>query len=379
MVKYVSLVIKNLTRSKRRTILTILAIAISLFIFAILVSLPTFANQVVADSASSVRLACRTKMGWDYPLPAAYGVKIDATPHVAALAACVVYGGVYHDVSDQFPSLAMDADKFNVLFPDWGITGAEEFKQIKTSALVTESAMRRFQLHVGQQIQIRGTRFPFNLQLTIVGTIAKGPSPNFLVFRRDYFEEAAGKPGIVDIFWVRVDDSRNLPQVAAELDQQFANSSAETRSESEASFIGSVLARFQIFLKLAALIGVVVVVAIGLVAANTAAMSIRERRGEIAVMRAIGFRSRVIFSLLVAESLVMALVGGALGCGAAFVLLRVFSLNADVLGPFAVLRIPPVVLGQAMIVAIILGVFSAYVPALAASRRNIAESFRLID
>jgi putative ABC transport system permease protein len=178
---------------------------------------------------------------------------------------------------------------------------------------------------------------------------------------------------------VRVDDSRNLPQVAAELDQQFANSSAETRSESEASFIGSVLARFQIFLKLAALIGVVVVVAIGLVAANTAAMSIRERRGEIAVMRAIGFRSRVIFSLLVAESLVMALVGGALGCGAAFVLLRVFSLNADVLGPFAVLRIPPVVLGQAMIVAIILGVFSAYVPALAASRRNIAESFRLID
>src|ERR1700751_3930932 len=108
MVKYVSLVIKNLTRSKRRTILTILAIAISLFIFAILVSLPTFANQVVADSASSVRLACRTKMGWDYPLPAAYGVKIDATPHVAALAACVVYGGVYHDVSDQFPSLPMD-------------------------------------------------------------------------------------------------------------------------------------------------------------------------------------------------------------------------------------------------------------------------------
>jgi len=379
MTKYIGLVFKNLTRSKRRTILTILAIAVSLFIFALLVSLPTFANQVVADSASSVRLACRTKMGWDYPLPEAYGVKIDATPHVAAMAACVIYGGVYHDLSDQFPSLAMDADKFDVLFPDWGITGAENFKKTKTSALVTDSAMRRFHLHVGQQIQIRGTRFAFNLQLTIVGTIAKGPSPDFLIFRRDYFEEAAGKPGIVDIFWVRVDDSRNLPQVAADLDQQFANSSAETRSESEASFIGSVLARFQVFLKLAAFIGVVVVVAIGLVAANTAAMSIRERRGEIAVMRAMGFRSRTIFSLLVAESLVIALLGGALGCGAAFVLLSVFSLNADVLGPFAVLRIPPAVLGQAMIVAMILGVLSAYVPALTASRRNITESFRLID
>lgn len=75
----------------------------------------------------------------------------------------------------------------------------------------------------------------------------------------------------------------------------------------------------------------------------------------------------------------MALIGGALGCGGAFVLLRVFTLNADVLGPFAVLRIPPLVLGEAMGVAIMLGLFSAYVPALAASRRNIVESFRLID
>ena len=379
MMKYAILVFKNLTRSKRRTILTILAIAISLFIFAILVSLPTFASQVVADSASSVRIACRTKMGWDFPLPEAYGVKIKATPHVAAMTACVIYGGVYHDVSDQFPSLAMDAETFDGLFPDWGIIGAADFKKIKTSALVTDAAMQRFNFHVGQQIQIRGTRFPFNLQFTIVGTIAKGPSPNFLIFRRDYFEEAAGKPGIVDIYWVRVDDSHNLSQVAAGLDEQFANSAAETRSESEASFIGSVLARFQIFLKLAGLLGLVVVVAIGLVAANTAAMSIRERRGEIAVMRAMGFRSRVIFSLLIAESIAIALIGGALGCGAAFVLLSLFSLNADVLGPFAVLRIPPLVLGEAMGVAILLGLSSAYIPAVTASRRNIVESFRQID
>jgi putative ABC transport system permease protein len=379
MTKYAILIFKNLTRSKRRTSLTILAIAISLFIFAILVSLPTFASQVVADSASAVRLACHTKMGWDYPVPEAYGVKIAATPHVAAVTASLVFGGVYHDVSDQFPSIAMDAEKFAEVFPDWGITGAEDFKKIKTSALVTVAAMHRFNFHVGQQIQIRGTRFPFNLQLTIVGTIAKGPSPNFLIFRRDYFEDAAGKPGIVDIFWVQIDDSHNLPQVAADLDQQFANSSAETRSESEASFIGSILGRFRIFLQLAALIGLAVVVAIGLVAANTAAMSIRERRGEIAVMRAMGFQSQVIFSLLIMESLIMALIGGALGCGGAFVLLRLFTLNADVLGPFAVLRIPPLVLGEAMGVAIMLGLFSAYVPALAASRRNIVESFRLID
>lgn len=96
-------------------------------------------------------------------------------------------------------------------------------------------------------------------------------------------------------------------------------------------------------------------------------------------MRAMGFRSRVIFSLLIAESIAIALIGGALGCGAAFVLLSLFSLNADVLGPFAVLRIPPLVLGEAMGVAILLGLSSAYIPAVAASRRNIVESFRQID
>jgi putative ABC transport system permease protein len=379
MSKYAGLVFKNLTRSKRRTILTILSIAISLFIFAILVSLPTFANQVLADSASSVRLACHTLMGWDYPVPEAYSVKIAATPHVFAVAASLVYGGVYHEASDQFPSIAMDAENFVAIFPDWGITGGEEFKKIKTSALVSDGAMRRFNFHVGQQIQIRGNRFPFNVQLTIVGTIARGPSKDFLIFRRDYFEEAAGKPGIVDIFWVRVDDSHNLPQVAADLDRQFANSSGETRSESEAAFIGSILARFRIFMKVAGFMGLVVVVAIGLVAANTAAMSIRERRGEIAVMRSMGFPSMVIFGLLIAESVVVALLGGALGCGAAFVLLRTFALNADILGPFAVLRIPPFVLGEAMGVAILLGIFSAYVPARTAARRSIVESFRLID
>src|SRR6266481_3809765 len=85
-------------------------------------------------------------------------------------------------------------------------TGVEEFKKIKTACLVAQGTMRRFNLHVGQQIQLRGTVYPFNVTLTIVGTIDKGPVPSFLIFRHDYFEEAAGNPGIAHEFWVRVDD-----------------------------------------------------------------------------------------------------------------------------------------------------------------------------
>jgi putative ABC transport system permease protein len=379
MTKYALLVFKNLTRSKRRTILTILSIAVSLFIFAVLVSLPTFANQMLADTVSSVRILCRTKVGLGYPLPEAYKVKIATIPHVVAVAPVVIYGGIYHEASDQFPSVATEPDKIDVMWSDWGFSGVDEFKKIKTACLVAEGTMRRFNLHVGQQIELRGTIYPFNVTLTIVGTIAKGPVPSFLIFRRDYFEEAADNPGIAHEFWVRVDDSRVVPEVCAALDNQFANSSAETRSASEAVAVGSFLGRYRIFMKLAEFLGLVVVVAIGLVAANTAAMSIRECRSEIAVMRSIGFPSGVILRLLVGESLVIALSGGAIGCGVAFGLFKVFALNADALGPFVSLHVPPFVLAETLAVAVLIGVFSAYVPARAAARRSIVETLRLVD
>jgi putative ABC transport system permease protein len=96
-------------------------------------------------------------------------------------------------------------------------------------------------------------------------------------------------------------------------------------------------------------------------------------------MRSIGFPSNVILSVLVAESLVIALMGGALGCGVAFGLLKVFAFNADALGPFVALHIPPFVLGETLGVAVIIGILSAYVPARAASRRSIVEALRLVD
>src|SRR3989440_3440857 len=378
MTKYLTLIFKNLRRSKRRTILTILSIAVALFIFSVLVSLPSFANQFLADTSSSVRILCRTKMGLGYPLPEAYKLKIATIPHVVAVAPLVIYGGIYHEASDQFPSGATEAEEID-MWSDWGLTGVAEFKKIKTACLVGQGPITRFSLHVGQQIRLRGTVYPFNVTLTIVGTIAKGPVPSFLIFRRDYFEEAAGRPGIAHEFWVQVDDSRVVPEVCAAIDNQFANSSAETRSASEAAAVGSILGRYRIFMRLAEFLGLVAVVAIGLVAANTAAMSIRERRSEIAVMRSIGFPSGVILSLLVGESLIVALLGGAIGCGVAFGLFKVFAFNADALGPFVSLHVPPFVLAETLGVAALIGLFSAYVPARAAAKRSIVETLRLVD
>ena len=378
--KYAVLVFKNLLRSKRRTILTVLSIAVSLFIFSALVSLPTVANEILSDTASSTRVATHNKAGLAYSIPVSYKQRIQSVPHVEAVAAESWFGGVYHEVSDQFPNLAIDHEQIGIVYADWNISkdALEQFKKTRTACLVGSETMKRFNLKVGQQIQLRGTIYPFNVTLNIVGTVGGKAPPSFLIFRRDYLEEAAGRPGLVDNMWVKVDKPANVPQVIAAIDEGFANSSAETLSESESAFIGGFMQQYRTFFQIAELLGFIVVLTIGLVAANTAAMSIRERRSEIAVMRSIGFTSRTILSLLLTESLLIGLLGGLLGCGSAFVVLKVFSIGAATMGPFSTIRMPTMVLVETLIAAALIGVCSALVPATSAARRTIVDTLRTV-
>jgi putative ABC transport system permease protein len=379
--KYTALVFKNLIRSKRRTILTVISIAVSLFIFSVLVSIPSVANEILGATASSTRVATHNKAGLTYAIPVAYKQRIQTIPHVEATVPESWFGGVYHEVYDQFPNLAADPEDVDKMWPDWGISPEQfaQWKKIRTAALVGAGTMKRFNLHVGQQIQLKGTLYPFNVQLTIVGTIGGKAPPDFLIFRRDYLEEAAGRPGIVDNIWVKVDKPENVPQVIAAIDEGFANSSAETLSESEASFIGGFMQQYQTFFRMAEVLGFIVVLTIGLVAANTAAMSIRERRGEIAVMRSMGFSSRTILSLLLSESLLIGLIGGILGCGSAYVILKVFSIAAiGGGGPLGSIQMPALILVETLIVAALIGVCSAIVPAQSAARRNIVDALRTV-
>ncbi len=374
--KYAMLVLKNLTRSKRRTILTVLSIAVSLFIFSALVSMPTVINQFLADSASTTRLACHNKAGVTYGIPEAYKQRIVATPHVVAANAQSWFGGIYHAVSDQFPNMAVDPEMVGEMWPDWDISpqALHDFQRVRTGALVGTATMKRFGFRVGQQIMLRGTIYPFNVTLNIVGVLGGKAPPSFLIFRRDYLEEVRGRPGFVMAIWVKVDNSANIPQVTASLDEGFANSSSETLTEPEAAFYGGFIAGYRVFFQLAQLMGIVVVFTIGLVAANTAAMSIRERRTEIAVLRSIGFPARTILSMLLAESVIIALAGGLLGCGAAYLLLKLITVQ----GVVGVIRMPASTLFAALGAAALIGLLSALVPAAAAARRNIVDTIRAV-
>jgi putative ABC transport system permease protein len=377
--KFASLVLKNLLRSKRRTILTVLSIAVSLFVFSALMSIPMLAQEILADSASSLRIAVHNKAGLAYDMPAAYAQRIAATQHVVAVTPESWFGGLYHDLSDQFPNESVDAEQAEKVWPDWGVTREqwEQFRKLRTACLVGTGTMKRFNFHLGQQIMLRGTVYDFPVTLAIVGELAGKSPPDFLIFRRDYLEQAAKRSPFVDIFWVRVDDSRNVGQVITALDQQFANSAAETHSESEIAFNANFISSYRVLFSMLEILGIIVVITIALVAANTASMSIRERRTEIAVMRSIGFTSRTILTILLSESLTIGLLGGVLGCGAAFLVLKVFSEAIPSMGGLPI-AMPPLVLIDTLFISALIGVFSAIVPAWSALRRNIVDALRTV-
>ncbi len=371
------LILKNLRRNRRRTILTLVSIAMSLFIFSALVSLPGAAREMLGATASSLRVTTHSNVGLTYPLPEALGRKIAALRHVQAVAAVTWFGGIYDQPSNQFPNFAVDHEQFGKIWPDWGASrqSLSEFQKNRIACLVGPSTMRRFRWHVGQQIILRGVFVPATITLQIAGELGE-KAADFLIFRRDYLQEVLGQPLWVNNFWLHVDRPESIPRVIAEVDETFRNSENETRSESEASFLGGIFGSYRSLFAIAEVLGLIVIAAIVLVAANTAAMSIRERRVEVAVLRSLGFTSDTVFVLLIGESILLGAAGGLLGCLACYGVFKLMAVGAAALGPMAVIKMPPWVLGQSLTVAVLIGLFSALVPAFNASRRNIVTALR---
>ncbi len=379
---YLSLVLRNLTRNKRRTILTMLSITVSVFIFAALISLPGLINQVLRDRANSLRLICHSKAGFFYMLPEAYRRRIETVPHVEAVAAYSVFVATYRDPNEQLGVLAVDADHIPEIFPDWEVTAEanREFKSVRTAALVSTSLMKAYNWKVGQTIMLRGTMYPVNLQLTIVGVLSEAGAGPRIMFRRDYMEELLGRPATANLFWVKVDSTRSAPEVIAAIDEMFANSPSETATETEVALIKNmVVGNLGLMLNGAKFLAAIVIFTIGLVAANTAAMAVRERRHEMAVMRAIGFTRNSIIGRILVEGLIVGVSSGVLGCILAYLGFELLPHVAKSLGPLALaMTLSPRIVAYSFLIAALIGAASGFIPATLATRGDISTELRAV-
>ncbi len=380
--KYLSLVLINLTRNKRRTILTMLSITVSVFIFASLISLPGLLDQVLRDRANSLRLICHNKAGFSYMLPEAYRRQIERVPHVEAVAGYSVFMGTYRDPNEQIGILATDYDHIREIFPDWEVSAEtdHEFENMRTAGLVSTTLMKVYGWKVGDTITLRGTLYPVDLQLTIVGVLNEEAAGPRIIFRRDYMEELLGRPGAVNLFWVKIDRSQSAPEVIAAIDEMFANSAHETATETEVMLIKSEMAgNLALLVNGAKFLAAIVIFTIGLVAVNTAAMAVRERRHEMAVMRAIGFTRNSIIARILVEGLIVGMTGGALGCALALLGFELLPHVSGALGPLALaLTLSPRIVAYSFMIAALIGAASGFIPATLATRGDISTELRAV-
>jgi putative ABC transport system permease protein len=216
--------------------------------------------------------------------------------------------------------------------------------------------------------------YPADLTLEVAGSLGEKAPPSLILLRRDYLEEAERRIGLNSYFWVRVDRPESIALVANALDEGFANSDNETETETEQGYYSTLIQTYRNLFKLMEVLGVIMLAAISFVAANTAAMSARERRREIAVLRAIGFTSRKVLLLLLAESTLVGLAGGLLGCAAAYA----FVTFLPRLTAVSIAGMPTRLISVSLLLSTVLGFMSAIFSALPASRRNIVDALRLV-
>jgi putative ABC transport system permease protein len=223
--------------------------------------------------------------------------------------------------------------------------------------------------------------WPVDLDFRIVGEVANDRAP-FFWFNRQYLDQAlqaqtgAGL-GIVGMIWVRAADPAKVNAIMRTIDEMSRNSDAETASETEKSFFSNFFGSLQGLVTIILIVTSLVVVCIVVIAANTASMAVRERSGEIAVLKAIGFGRRVIFAMLLAEAVALATVAGAAGVGFALAitrLLQAFAGWSDALGPLGSFIITPPVIVQGLLLSLFVGMFAGLVPAWGAARKSVVEA-----
>lgn len=377
--KFLPLILRNLGRNSRRSVLTALSIAVSIFVFAALMSLPTVIDQIVKHESGSLRLITHPKSGFFHQMPHAYLNKIATVPHVVGTAGEILFLGTVKDPYNPLRSAGIDAEEAERVWPDMiSPELAAELRHYRDGVLVGANLLRRYRWKVGDMVVLHGTVYPVDLQLRIVGRLKGDVAAGAMLFRRDYLDEALGRPGKVNVFWLRVDSAAAIPSVIAEIDERLGTSDP-VQTEAEEVLISNQLRAYSLIINGTKVLALIVIVTIGLVALNAASMSVRERRSEMAVMRTLGFTRGRVIALFGAEGIATGLIGATLGCAVAYLALNFAVHSSEVLGPLvSVLRLPLRVTLDSVGAGLALGMAASLVPAILATRGEIATELRAL-
>jgi putative ABC transport system permease protein len=381
--KFAHLIWTNLKRKKLRTSLTLLSILVAFVLFGLLSAIRQALVGGV-EAAGADRLLVRHKVSIIQLLPESYEARMKRIPGVTLAAHQTWFGGRFRDSKHFFMQNPVVPEEFLEMFPELLLPPEQKkaWLQTRTGAIVGRSTANYFGWKIGDKVPIQssiwvnqtGSRvWTFDIVGVFDGA-KKATDTTSLFFRYDYFDEARryGK-GLVGWYSIRVKDPAQATEVAKRVDAEFENSPAETKTEPEGAFIQAWTRQIgNIVLIVAAIMGAVFFTIL-LVAANTMAQAVRERTGELGVLKAIGFTSAQVVALVLAESCLLAVLGGTLGLGLAWLLIA----RGDPTGgrlPTFFFPTRDLVIGLGISVA--LGFLTGIFPALQAMRLRVADALR---
>ena len=337
--------------------------------------------------AGADRLVVRHKVSIIQPLPVSYKARMERIPGVELATHQSWFGGVYQDPKNFFmqnpvvPEEFLEIHKTDIVLPP---DQKKAWLETRTGAIVGRKTAERFQWKIGQKIVLQTPIYAkedgsHSWEFEIVGIydgLKKGADTTPLFFRYDYFDEArqAWAKGNVGWYTIRVKDPSQAAELAKRVDQEFENSPAETKTEPEGAFIQGWAKQIGNIVLIVALILSAVFFTILLVTGNTMAQSVRERTGELGVLKAIGFTNARVLSLVLAESCVLAVLGGVLGLGLACLAVPVVAQALTGLLPLFDLPLRSILLGLG--ISLVLGLLAGIFPALQAMRLRVADALR---
>lgn len=374
------LILRNVLRNRRRSILTLASTAVSLALLALLTALyQGFFYGEPESPSEALRLICRHRVSLTQSLPASHYQRIKAVPGVEEVSAWTWFQGVYKEPKDFFARFAVDPNVIFDIRKDWQMPPEQlaAFKRGRTACAIGQKIARDFQIKVGDRVVIVGDIYPVTLDLTVAGIFTHPANAECLVFHREYLSEllpaGSSSRDSVGTYMILASTPQEVPRISRAVDSMFENSPYPTRTESEREFGRSFLAFLgNVKLFLAAICGAVTFTIL-LVSANTVAMAVRERTREMAILRTLGYTPGEILQLVLGESVVISLVGGLAGLGLGFLLAKALQAGAGAFGFQGIKwQAAAIVLGMAAII----GLLAALVPALIASRKNVVESLR---
>jgi putative ABC transport system permease protein len=299
----------------------------SVFLVVVLEGLLRHLDDLPRADGSERRLIVRSAVSFREPIPATYAPRIEAIPGVQGICGLVLYWGIYKELTPEnfFAKLAMDADKIAGNYPEIQtcdpLTGepSEEllanFIRERRGASAGKALYEKYGWKLGDRIVFRGIGAP-DVEVTLVSAY-DGPENSTFYFHREYLEELMGNPRQVSFFNVVCDSADSIPRVAAAIDGMFENSQAPTVTETEKAFQGQFVAMLGNVHFLLRSIAIACGFAMVCVAANTLALTARERANEIAVLKSLGYTPGLVLTLLLTEVAILCGLAALLGSGGA--------------------------------------------------------------